>query len=360
MDDKRKSFHRTGSTESSSKKFRGNNYKNNPKKTLYPEILLAVDVLSEINSMIQYPYEKSIMYVISYWNAVDMLLQNVKHVNIRINIAGIFIGKTADVMANIAEHTDYRSDDDSRVFISYKNALDNLGTYFHNHDEILRDSFDFLIWMTRAILTEGDEAQGRQNILGMASSPENCGGRHRNEIFITGKVTNRAVITHNDKYADYQIAARELAHLMFVNNDDVEITNGCHSSNCLSSNSMQSSGIMDPSNQQLDGYLMWSYCSEIHFEKYANSKASCCLLNFPYRSLGSSNFIEILTVEKQCECYKLRKADSMHYEGNICHEPLKCSNEHGHIENVALPLDGTPCVKTTTGFCKDNICVESN
>lgn len=43
--------------------------------------------------------------------------------------------------------------------------------------------------------------------------PENCGGLHRNEIFITGKVTNRAVVMHNDKYADYQAAARELAHL---------------------------------------------------------------------------------------------------------------------------------------------------
>lgn len=52
-------------------------------------------------------------------------------------------------MANIAEHADYRTDDNSRVFISNKNALDNLGIYFHNHEEMSRDSFDFLIWMTR-------------------------------------------------------------------------------------------------------------------------------------------------------------------------------------------------------------------
>lgn len=56
---------------------------------------------------------------------------------------------------------------------------------------------------------------------------------------------------------------------MFVYNDDVEVTHGCQDSNCLSSNPMKSSGIMDPSNQQLDDCLMWSYCSEIHFEKYA-------------------------------------------------------------------------------------------
>lgn len=34
--------------------FRGNNHKNKPKKTLYPEILLAVDVSSEIK------YDKNI------------------------------------------------------------------------------------------------------------------------------------------------------------------------------------------------------------------------------------------------------------------------------------------------------------
>ncbi|KAK0078961.1 hypothetical protein PV325_001906 [Microctonus aethiopoides] len=359
-DNKRKYFDEAGSAGSSSKKFRGNDYKNKPKETLYPEILLAVDVSSDINLMVQYPYEKSIMYVMSYWNAVDMLFRNVKYVNIRINIAGIFIGKTADVMANIAEHADYRTDSNSRVFISNKNALDSLGIYFHNHEEMLRDSFDFLIWMTRASLIDEDEPQGRQTVSGIATPPENCGGLHRNEIFITGKVTNRAVIMHNNKYANYQAAARELAHLMFVYDDDVEVTHGCRNSNCLSSNPMKSSGIMDPSNQQLDNCLMWSYCSEIHFEKYANSKASCCLLNFPYRSLGLSNVLETLTVEKQCECYALNKANSIHYEGNICDAPLKCSNQHGHIEQVALPLDGTPCVKTNSGFCKGNICVENN
>ncbi|KAK0168160.1 hypothetical protein PV327_001988 [Microctonus hyperodae] len=356
MNDKRKFDEQAG--PSSSKRFKQSEDKNEPKKTLYPEILLTLDVSSKADSRRHYPYEEAIMYVLSYWNAVDMLFRNLKLVNVRINIAGIFIGTTEEVITNMIEDSDYQVDENSHMTIPDKIALDSLGTYFYGHSELKRDSYDFLIWMTRASLSEGDDAQGRNNnIFGIAAPPENCGGRHQNEYEDTNKITNRAIIEHDDKYGDFQRAARELAHLMFVYNDDVEVTHGCHSSNCLSSNPMQSSGIMDPSNQRLDGCLVWSYCSEIHFEKYANSKASCCLLNFPYHSLGMSNVIEPLTVKKQCECYELHELHPTHYQKNICNEHLKCQNENNHIVEVALPMDGTPCVEMTNGFCKQGDCV---
>ncbi|KAK0169520.1 hypothetical protein PV327_011521, partial [Microctonus hyperodae] len=126
---------------------------NDHKKILYPEIFLVVDVSSRIDITSVHQYEKAIMYVVAYWNAVDMLFRQLKRTEIKINIAGIIIGKTVDV-ANIVigDANHYHVLEDSHVHIIKEKGLNHFGKYFYEADLIKRDSYDFLIWMTSATL----------------------------------------------------------------------------------------------------------------------------------------------------------------------------------------------------------------
>ncbi|KAK0084650.1 hypothetical protein PV325_006612 [Microctonus aethiopoides] len=107
------------------------------------------------------------------------------------------------------------------------------------------------------------------------------------------------------------------------------------------------SGIMDPVNKQVETGLMWSFCSEIHLENYANSRYSCGLLNYPMRTMGWQNRHQIrLTVESQCECYKMHIDYNQElYEADFCNRLLHCVTEQGDSIVVGKPLDGTPCVE---------------
>ncbi|KAK0174435.1 hypothetical protein PV327_010204 [Microctonus hyperodae] len=199
----------------------------------------------------------------------------------------------------------------------------------------------------------------------IAAPPAESGGLHgeenRNKM-----ISNRAIVMHNNKYGGYQTAARELAHMMFIFNDDVEISYGCRNFNCLPSDRRQS-GIMDPVNKQVGADdLMWSFCSEIHFENYANSRYSCGLLNYPMRTMGWPNHNPLrLPIESQCECYGMR---ANHYQvtrifltfygGNICNGLLHCANDQNDYVTVGKYLDGTPCIEDEEeGICGHNECV---
>ncbi|KAK0085161.1 hypothetical protein PV325_005700 [Microctonus aethiopoides] len=235
------------------------------------EIFLVVDVASRIDITIEYQYEKAIMYVVAYWNAVDMLFRQLKRIEIKINIAGIVIGKTIDVANNIVDDARYfYIQDNSHVHIMNEGGLERLGKYFYEIDLVERDSHDFLIWMTSATLVDRNGVHEGTLDLGIAAPPAESGGMHDDESLYE-IISNRAIVMHNNEYGGYQTAARELAHMMFVFNDDVEISYGGRNFNCSPSNSRidLSSGIMDPVNKQVETDLMWSFCSEIHFENYA-------------------------------------------------------------------------------------------
>ncbi|KAK0071600.1 hypothetical protein PV326_001061 [Microctonus aethiopoides] len=132
---------------------------------------------------------------------------------------------------------------------------------------------------------------------------------------------------------------------MFVFNDDVEISYGGRNFNCSPSNSRidLSSGIMDPVNKQVETDLMWSFCSEIHFENYANSRYSCGLLNYPMRTMEWENDHQIrLTLQGD----------------DFCNGFLHCVSEQGTSIVAEKPLDGTPCAENAyEGICREHECV---
>ncbi|KAK0074616.1 hypothetical protein PV326_012290 [Microctonus aethiopoides] len=334
-----------------------------PKKILYPEIFLVVDVLSRIDITIEHHYEKAIMYVIAYWNAVDMIFRQLKRTEIKINIAGIIIGKTMDVVNNVVRDVNYyRIPDNSHAYIMNEEGLERLGKYFHEIDLVKRDSYDFLIWMTSATSVNTNGAnQGTSADLGISARPAESGGMHYQEKH-DEIISNRAIVMHNNEYGGYQTAARELAHMMFVFNDDVEISYDGRTFNCLPSNSRSdlSSGIMNPVNKQVENGVMWSFCSEIHLEYYANSRYSCGLFNYPIRTIGWQNrHLVLLTVERQCGCYKLHPDHNQKLHGDdYCDGLLHCVTEQGDSIPVGKPLDGTPCAENDyEDICREHECV---
>ncbi|KAK0182879.1 hypothetical protein PV327_000966 [Microctonus hyperodae] len=244
-------------------------------------------------------------------------------------------------------------------------GLEKLGKYFYEIDLVKRDSYDFLIWMTSATLINKNGVHHGTSDLGIAATPAESGGLHGEEIR-DKMISNRAIVMHNNEYGGYQTAARELAHMMFVLNDDVETSYRGHVFDCLSSNQHQS-GIMDPVNEQVEAdSLMWSFCSEIHFKNYANSRYSCGLLNYPMRTMAWENYHLLrLPIESQCECYGMhadhdyatRRSLSLFLD-DACHGLLHCVTEQGGSIAVGKYLDGTPCVEDEEeGVCRYNECI---
>ncbi|KAK0073654.1 hypothetical protein PV326_013198, partial [Microctonus aethiopoides] len=237
-------------------------------------------------------------------------------------------------------------------------GLERLGKYFYEIDLVKRDSHDFLIWMTSATLVDRNGVHEGTLDLGIAAPPAESGGMHDDESLYE-IISNRAIVMHNNEYGGYQTAARELAHMMFVFNDDVEISYDGRTFNCLPSNSRidLSSGIMDPVNKQVETGLMWSFCSEIHLENYANSRYSCGLLNYPMRSMEWQNrHLVLLTVERQCGCYKMYPDHNQELHGDhFCNGFLHCASEQGNSIVAENLLDGTLCVENDyEGICYDN------
>ncbi|KAK0071764.1 hypothetical protein PV325_012396, partial [Microctonus aethiopoides] len=90
------------------------------------------------------------------------------------------------------------------------------------------------------------------------------------------------------------------------------------------------------------------------------SRYSCGLLNYPIRTIGWQNrHLVLLTVERQCGCYKLHPDHNQKLHGDdFCDGLLHCVTEQGDSIPVGKPLDGTPCAENDyEGICREHECV---
>ncbi|KAK0077861.1 hypothetical protein PV326_009743 [Microctonus aethiopoides] len=138
----------SSSAQESSDDLLGINPNDYPINTLYPEILVGIETLSPM-PLKYHEFRQVYMYVLAYWNVVDMLFKNLKTIDIRINIAAIVMGTDSLSFPFIHENRDRVAKDGFNTILK-KGALNGLGKHFYQFlDKLDRDSFDFLIFMTR-------------------------------------------------------------------------------------------------------------------------------------------------------------------------------------------------------------------
>ncbi|KAK0161372.1 hypothetical protein PV327_009850 [Microctonus hyperodae] len=303
----------SSATECSDNLF-GINPNDYPINTLYPEILVGIETLSPM-PLKYHEFREVYKYVLAYWNVVDMLFKNLKTINIRINIAAIVMGTDSLSFPFIHENRDGVTKDGVNRILK-KNALNDLGKHFYKFLDKLEP---------------------------IVRSPAECGGKHEREIQ-RHSITNRAIIVHDGKFAEFQTAARALTLLMVPPENKHRMG---HRESCC----------------KVDSSIL-NECCEIQLRIYARSRYSCCLLNYP-RSLPLPEPRVVVTRTQQCLCYGYLPGDETNMDmydtwlymiHSYCWLPLMCTNENNvNIEVASKVLDGTPC--DNGKFCHANYCV---
>ncbi|KAK0169420.1 hypothetical protein PV328_012073, partial [Microctonus aethiopoides] len=310
--------------------------------TVYPELLLAISY--DMFKAFGKDFRKTISHILTVYNGVDMLYKPVQTVDIRINIAAIVFELSEDTWSFIPRINVRRE-----VRIDHQSINFALSHYFKNHEEYFpRDSYDYIAYNTRRIITSPDSKRQSHGIAMSPSSSSIFPFDNKNRY----SRLNMA-ITDYKGYESYSTIAHELAHIFNAKHDEEE--KGFDTPTCSSS---RRSSIMASDCSELS--LDWSGYTEVEFTDFFSSPFSCNLRNYPLSLLPSPRKPRVvLTGLDQCECYGYYDfTKPVYYTTDWCKDPIHCIDANDWVVNdLPLPFDGTPCGRNKV--CWQKSCVEN-
>ncbi|KAK0072460.1 hypothetical protein PV325_011335, partial [Microctonus aethiopoides] len=218
--------------------------------TVYPELLLAISY--DMFKAFGKDFRKTISHILTVYNGVDMLYKPVQTVDIRINIAAIVFELSEDTWSFIPRINVRRE-----VRIDHQSINFALSHYFKNHEEYFpRDSYDYIAYNTRRIITSPDSKRQSHGIAMSPSSSSIFPFDNKNRY----SRLNMA-ITDYKGYESYSTIAHELAHIFNAKHDEEE--KGFDTPTCSSS---RRSSIMASDCSELS--LDWSGYTEVEFTDF--------------------------------------------------------------------------------------------
>ncbi|XP_043482581.1 venom metalloproteinase 2-like [Leptopilina heterotoma] len=162
---------------------------------VYPEILIILD--KQLFSIFEYNVEKTLYYVLSYWNAVDLLFRRMDYPKVRLNIGGIIIAEAKLPFID-------------NKFLADK-TLNDFSHFLFNQDEIkFRKDYDAAMLMTGSIIKNPNNNKIKGKAYVGVACWENV---LRKQIFAT------SIVTHKKLYNSIISTVHELAHLFGVPHD---------------------------------------------------------------------------------------------------------------------------------------------
>ncbi|XP_044019288.1 venom metalloproteinase 3-like [Aphidius gifuensis] len=296
-----------------------------PKK-IYPEILIVVDY--NIYEKFEYNSTKAILYILTFWNSVDLKFRRLENPSFSLNIVGIIFASDENSLIYLLDNNDSNNEDE---------LLEKCGIFWFKYNHIIPvDSYDIVITMTSSSLPNRK--------LGLSYHSGAC--HYDNGKKIMKKI---GIIQDQGGYDGIQTAVETLARLFGSNYDDERIKER----NC-------------PFN---DGFIMsnrhltinssdFSKCSLKDFQKFLNSNPSC-LYNEPIIGNKIPRYLPGKLQNHDNQCKKIEGTKSCPVPSNhIFCQQLKCI-EKGSKNNckamTAGAADGTLCEENS--HCLHNRCI---
>ncbi|XP_044594043.1 A disintegrin and metalloproteinase with thrombospondin motifs 5-like [Cotesia glomerata] len=309
----------------------------------YPEILVIVD--HGLFKIMNFDMTDMVVYVIAFWNGVDMLYRDFDDPKIRLNIAAIAVAQDSKAL-------DYIKPDNSGL--NADRTLEEKGKWLF---ESSKNVNKFQTWSYDASLTMiGSYKLGR--IINEKFSPKVGGIANLGEICRTidnsSEVTKCGIFNDVGNYQAIRAAAHELGHILGSKHDgDPEVARECSS---------ELGAIMASSNSDNDESPYshsFSECSKAQIRRNLREESANCVWTKPKGS-NTKPLPRILPgklISAEAQCPAKRGYPIPVKDESMC-RILICKNLTGNrIISIDKPAaDGTSCAENKV--CLHGHCVE--
>ncbi|XP_063978468.1 A disintegrin and metalloproteinase with thrombospondin motifs like [Diachasmimorpha longicaudata] len=254
---------------------------------IYPEILVVMD--HRLFATQDKNVKKAVLYLLSFWNAVDLRYRSMTNPKIRLNIAGIVIAEDEGGNPYLDNNRVREPMANYMVRIDADKALKSGGQHFYygnnlpNHDVVVimtgADICNMAIsaWGTKYC---DSSARGYANDLGACNTSS-----------VLQMTQALGLVEDNGGYSGILPATHELAHLLGVPHDEGECEEGRF--------------IMSPSLHYNESSFLWSNCSKESFRKFLSSDNAECLRNEPPKQKKNIRLLpgRVESLHEQCAKY---------------------------------------------------------
>ncbi|XP_063992325.1 A disintegrin and metalloproteinase with thrombospondin motifs like [Diachasmimorpha longicaudata] len=233
--------------------------------TIYPEILVATDYDLGITSTTSEEFYDHLIYVLAFFNGVDLLFQDISSPEIRLHIAGIVVNANRAAVPYI--HNNIRDDGS----INGRKAAEDAGPFYFGHidsSEFPAGSYDVVVTMTNTYVCDAYEADiCTPLITGVSTIHPVCQNNY--------PVVNMSAIIEDDlAFSGTRIAGHELGHILGAGHDGDEDEGG---GDC----DFHDGYIMSRYNVNSTVSLKWSACSKASLREELSNATADCLRNPP-------------------------------------------------------------------------------
>ncbi|CAD6216393.1 GSCOCG00004550001-RA-CDS [Cotesia congregata] len=263
---------------------------------IYPEVLVIVDysLIRKFNGKAK----EALLYILSFWNGVDMRYRSIEHPRVRLNIAGIVFSQDSKAMP-------YLISQDGKI-ISISDSLIAKGKFLYLMKKYIPvDSYDIAVTMTSDTLCDFNNCYllGQVRRIGKA-----CDVNHEEQ-------TMDKVLIMRDRggFDGIETASHELGHLLGMHHD------GTVNARCPD----ELGHIMAPSNKFSKYAFDWSKCSLANMHTFLRSPQASCLFNKPNQGKAIHRFLpgQLMSPHEQCRMINGIRASRI--DDSICTQ-LKC------------------------------------
>ncbi|XP_043472609.1 venom metalloproteinase 3-like [Leptopilina heterotoma] len=315
-------------------------------KIIYPEIMIFVDdtLFSRFNKNV----EKTVEYILSLWNGVDLRYRDFKNPEIYLNIARIIL-----VEGPLPFEDNILAPDDRNKMFDEK-VLNSFGNFLYNEDRIgFKRDYDVAILMTGKDLINMNY---KTTTTGISFVGGAC-----NKTASAYKIKAVGVIEDNGGFKGIKAGAHELAHLIGAPHDGDAASSfgGPGAETC----SWDHGYLM--SYERLDRkQFEFSSCSKQSITYFTSLARAECLRNNPAEKMGTEKLTRILPgklVSLNDQCRKSGFYAALHKDASVCldlwclEKPVGFKGKMTY-QSTQAAAEGSYCGDGM--YCLDGECVE--
>ncbi|XP_043482580.1 venom metalloproteinase 3-like [Leptopilina heterotoma] len=296
---------------------------------VYPEILVYVDktLFHEFDNDIV----KSVAYILTFWNGVDLIFRDIEKPLVRLNIAGIVLCQESVVSK-------------SKFLEDYLNEINEFQTFMYKEEKFrLEKDYDI------AVLMGGGPGTGGP--LGVTRQGGAC-----TEYTDLKMVLSVMMIHDSGFFYGIHTATHELSHLFGASHDGdpaPDFIDGSGAETCSNNDSFLLGFSTHNENKNI-----FSPCTKRMMSHFFSLERAKCLLNNPAVNRSDKQILRILpgkyvTIDEQCQ--KLGYLEAVKNFPLNCFT-IKCKDTDSNWFIDEMALDGTAC--DLEKFCWKGKCVK--
>ncbi|XP_044575426.1 venom metalloproteinase 3-like [Cotesia glomerata] len=304
---------------------------------IFPQVLAILD--NTLYQILNKDYKTAILYLLSFWNAVDLRYRTISDPKVRLNIAGFIISVSEGGTPYLENNRRGNIELDADL------ALTDMSTYFYRETRFPFETYDMAVALTNYDMCNVEYGYCDTSTLGYAFEMGAC-----NRSSVDRNTEAVGIVEDNGGFSAILPAAHEVGHLVGVPHDGTEEASDC-------------SGF--------DGYIMtptvtfgrnsfhWSKCSKRLMEEFFAMSDASCLFDQPRKSQQIPLMLpgKIQTLDQQCQ--KVYGTKACYHDERVCSK-LDCEIPRGggSCKSISSAAEGSKCGEGM--FCIRGNCIAEN